>query len=93
MTLSLRQWLLVLGLLMGGSASVSGCSAVVHPDVGSLGPAPMACSPGTTMTCACLGKPNGLQSCNANGAYDPCRCSASDTAGAPSLAAAASDGR
>jgi hypothetical protein len=52
------------------------CSAVVHPDVGSLNPAPAACSPGVVAVCPCIGGGTGTQVCNAGGGYDPCICGA-----------------
>jgi hypothetical protein len=56
---------------------LAGCSAIVHPDSGSLGPAPVACTPGDILlnpACPCPGGAGGKQICNQGGSLDPCVC-------------------
>jgi hypothetical protein len=68
----------LLGLLL------CGCSAIVDPDVDSLGVEPLACRPNQQRACPCneqqclavgiTGVLCGTQTCNAGGSYDVCFC-------------------
>lgn len=77
---SWQGWLVALVLLV--VAAGGGCSAIVDPDVGKLGPAPApACTPRRVLSCICRGGQTGTQICNEGGSYNPCECSGAGQAG------------
>ncbi len=52
---------------------LSGCTAIVDADQRKLGPSP--CNPqDPPAMCVCLDGTPSLQTCNATGRYEPCRC-------------------
>ncbi len=69
-----RPTLLILVATFGLLTSLAACSAIVHPDSGSLGPTPVACTPGLQVSCPCVGGATGQQLCNYGGSFDPCVC-------------------
>jgi len=50
------------------------CSALVDPDIDSLGRPPAACSVGEVRSCPCLNGTVGSQRCNEGGGFDRCMC-------------------
>jgi hypothetical protein len=54
--------------------TLSACSAVVDADPRKLGPKPVPCDPGSSVTCICANGASSLQNCNALRRYDPCSC-------------------
>jgi hypothetical protein len=51
-----------------------GCEALVHPDSGALGTAPVVCTPGASVISPCIGGGTCTQVCNTGGSFDPCVC-------------------
>jgi hypothetical protein len=62
-------------VVLCATAWLGSCSAIVHPDVGSLGPMPVACHVGDLAPgCPCPSGGTGVQVCNIGGSFDPCAC-------------------
>jgi hypothetical protein len=73
------SWWLRLGLVL----FLAGCTAIVDADQRKLGASPSPCNPkDAPKSCVCLGGMMSVQTCNALGRFDPCRCP-TNVAGGP----------
>ncbi|HKP56452.1 MAG TPA: hypothetical protein VJV78_07025 [Polyangiales bacterium] len=62
---------------------LAGCTAIVDADQRKLGPSPVPCDRREPpLTCVCIDGTPSVQTCNALGRYDPCRCPGAAGSGA-----------
>jgi hypothetical protein len=63
-----------LGMCLLSALAISACSAVVDTDKAKLGPVPVPCEPGQSVTCPCRDGSTSMQRCNAMARFDRCAC-------------------